>query len=149
VVTYRSPIFELVEAPAARRAAIGLTEGTQVFKLERLSRHAGRPVCLEMLYVAGDWLPVDRRHAVEPAGAHFVGRHSWRAHSNHRRSITAKSPAAHGELLSCREKRRRDRPQQHASLRCGRGRALRPLDLCRRCQHRLRAGANGGPRRKN
>src|SRR5258708_31096860 len=52
VVSYRSPTFELVEASARVAQQLGLTEGTQVFKLERLRVVAERPVCLEIRYMS-------------------------------------------------------------------------------------------------
>jgi GntR family transcriptional regulator len=52
VVSYRSPTFELVEASARVAQQLGLIEGTQVFKLERLRVIAERPVCLEIRHMS-------------------------------------------------------------------------------------------------
>ena len=51
VVSYRSPSFELVTAPQRVAQQLGVAEGEQVFKFERLRVIAGRPVCLEIRYM--------------------------------------------------------------------------------------------------
>jgi len=52
VVSYRSPSFERVPAPQRVAQQLGLGEGEQVFKLERIRVIAGRPVCLEIRYMS-------------------------------------------------------------------------------------------------
>lgn len=51
LVTYRAPTLELMPAPAAVAAKLGLEPETPVFKLERLRIIEGRPVCLEIRYM--------------------------------------------------------------------------------------------------
>jgi DNA-binding GntR family transcriptional regulator len=51
VVTYRAPTLELVTAPNAIAERLGVPQGSQVFKLERLRIIENRPVCLEIRYM--------------------------------------------------------------------------------------------------
>lgn len=50
-VSYRSPNYELVQAPLAVAAQLSLPKDTQVFKLERLRMINDRPVCVEIRYL--------------------------------------------------------------------------------------------------
>jgi DNA-binding GntR family transcriptional regulator len=52
VVSYRSPSFERVAAPQRVAQQLGLAEGEQVFKFERIRVIAGRPVCVEIRYMS-------------------------------------------------------------------------------------------------
>ena len=58
-VSYRSPNYELVQAPPSVLAQLSLPKGTQVFKLERLRMIHDNPVCLEIRY-----LPIELGQAV-------------------------------------------------------------------------------------
>ena len=49
-VSYRSPHYELVQAPPAVATQLSLPKDTQVFKLERLRMSNDSPVCLEIRY---------------------------------------------------------------------------------------------------
>jgi GntR family transcriptional regulator len=50
-VSYRSPSFELVPAPADVAKELGIAPGTDVFRLERLRVIDGRSVCLEIRFI--------------------------------------------------------------------------------------------------
>ena len=50
-VSYRSPHYELVQAPPAVATQLSLPKDTQVFKLERLRMINDSPVCLEIRYL--------------------------------------------------------------------------------------------------
>jgi DNA-binding GntR family transcriptional regulator len=51
VVSYRAPSLERVAAPQRVAQQLGVGEGDQVFKFERVRVIAGRPVCLEIRYL--------------------------------------------------------------------------------------------------
>jgi GntR family transcriptional regulator len=58
-VNYRSPNYELVQAPTSVLRQLSLSKDTQVFKLERLRMINNSPVCLEIRY-----LPIELGQAV-------------------------------------------------------------------------------------
>jgi DNA-binding GntR family transcriptional regulator len=70
VVSYRSPSLELVAAPQRAAQQLGVAEGAEIFKFERVRVIAGRPVCLEIRYlphaigarVTGDMLSTRPAH---------------------------------------------------------------------------------------
>jgi len=51
VVSYRSPSLELVAAPQRAAQQLGVAEGSQIFKFERVRVIASRPICLEIRYL--------------------------------------------------------------------------------------------------
>jgi GntR family transcriptional regulator len=50
-VSYRSPSLELVAAPQRAAQMLGVAEGAEIFKFERVRVIAGRPICLEVRYL--------------------------------------------------------------------------------------------------
>jgi GntR family transcriptional regulator len=51
VVSYRAPSLELVAAPQRVAQRLGVAEGAEIFKFERVRVIAGRPICLEVRYL--------------------------------------------------------------------------------------------------